>query len=429
MVWKNWAETVTATPRNYVKAQSVEEICQIVKSAAAEKRKIRMVASGHSFTKLCASDDIMMDISALLGIVEMDKPNRQITFWAGTTVRKVGVLCLESGLAQENLGDFDLQTLAGAISTGTHGTGVDLTGIANQIVAFWVVTATGEIMECSKNQNPDIFEGGRVGLGVLGVIVKVKLQLEDAYKLKAESSVVNLLEILPQVPQLLKENRNLEFFFFPMTDKALMKRMCKTDEAVRDPKWKNYLNQKIIENIGLKAVCEATSKFNIDARRINKIMAFLVGSDMRINHYNRILATDRLVKFNEMEFSIPAQFFEEFLLKLNALFDTNYYHVFFPIEIRWVKSDDIWLSPAYQRESVYFAVHTFKKSPVPKYFEDVQNLAIQYGGRPHWGKSHSLDAEYFSKVYPRWEDFKKLRAILDPDGLFLSPYMKTLFGV
>lgn len=425
--WKNWAGNVKCTPQKIVKATSVEQIQQLVKQANRKKTKIRLVASGHSFTPVCSTHQIMLDISGLTGIVETNTLKKQITFWAGTSVRQAGILALQNGMAQENLGDFDLQTLAGATATGTHGTGLGLTGIAKQIVAFWVIDSNGELLECSEEKNTTLFKAGRVSIGTLGVVVKVKLQMVAAYKLKCESSVVNMLSILPQIPEMLKENRNLEFFYFPMTQKALCKKLNITNEPIKDSKIKNYINQHLVENIALKAVCEATTTFKWNAQKVNKIMASFLGNDVRINHYNKILATERKVRFLEMEYNIPAASFASFFKELYHLINTKKFPVFFPIEIRWAKKDDIWLSPAYLRDSVYFAIHTYHKAFVPEYFAEVEKLALKYEGRPHWGKMHNQTATYLKKVYPKWNDFIQLREYLDPNRIFINEYMERIF--
>lgn len=426
--WKNWARNVSCSPMTIESPSTVEEIQELVTKANNNGKKIRVVGSGHSFTEVCATDQIMLDISNLSGIDAVDIAKKQITFWAGTSVREAGVLAIKNGMGQENLGDFDLQTLAGATATGTHGTGLKLTGIAKQIVAFWIVTSTGELIECSAEKNKTIFEAGRVSLGTFGIIVKVKLQMVDAYKLKCDTKLVNLPELLPKIPKLLQEHRNLEFFYFPMTDKAICKQMNITNKPVKDSKIKNYINQKIIENTALNLICELTHRFNINAQKINQLMASFVGSDTRINYYNKILATDRNVRFYEMEYNIPTDDFANFFKELSELINAKKYPVFFPIEIRWVQKDDIWLSPTYKRDAVYFAIHTYHKSLVPEYFTDVEQLAMKYQGRPHWGKIHYQNATYLKTVYPKWEEFMKIRKELDPKGTFSNTYIESVFS-
>ncbi|MGI9526146.1 MAG: D-arabinono-1,4-lactone oxidase [Weeksellaceae bacterium] len=428
MIWKNWSETVKFEPKNYIEARTIEDVQEAVLMAKAQGRKIRVAGSGHSFTRLCESDDVLLSINEMSGIIEVDKDNLQITFWAGTTVRRAGELILEHGLAQENLGDFDLQTLAGATSTGTHGTGINLHGISNQIVAFWIVNAAGELLECSKEKNPQLFEAGRVAMGLFGVMVKIKLQLVEAYKLKVEKSLVNFFDILPQIPEMLQNHRNLEFFWFPMTEKAMMKKMSITDEPIHDPHWKNYVNQHIIENYALNAVCNLSYKWKLKAKKINQLMTNFIGTDVRINDYNKILATERMVRFKEMELNIPAEHFQEFFTEINVRIEEKQYPVVFPIEIRWVKADDIWLSPTYKRDAVYFAFHTYWKNHVPEYFYDMQEIAKKYEVRPHWGKMHNLEASYFEKVYPKWHDFMQIRENLDPEQIFVGPYMSRLIA-
>ena len=429
MIWKNWSGTVENHPKEIVYATSVEQVQGLVKRAHENGDKIRVVASGHSFSEVCKSDEILLDISSINGMDTIDRERKQITFWAGTTVNQAGKICVSEGFAQENLGDFDHQTLAGAVSTGTHGTGKHLGGIAQQIVAFWVVNAQGELLECSQTKNATLFEAGRVGLGVFGVLVKVKLQLVDCYRLKCETQRVNLLEILPEIPEMLEKNRNLEFFWFPMTPYALCKKMNITQEPVSDPKFKRFINQHILENIGLKWICQATYHLKLKAKKVNAFMAKMVGNDVRINTYNEILATDRSVKFMEMEYNIPAEKFPDFFKTLYQLIEKKQYNVYFPVEIRWVKEDDIWLSPTYKRNAVYVALHCYHKAFVAEYFNDVEQLAQQFEGRPHWGKMHSAKHTYLQKVYEKWDDFLNLRAETDPDKLFINPHLEACFGL
>lgn len=427
--WKNWSGNVKCTPNKIVKATDVEQIQQLVKEANHKKTKIRVVASGHSFTPVCVTNQIMLDISELNGVASVDKSKKQMTFWAGTSVRQAGILALKNGMAQENLGDFDKQTLAGATATGTHGTGINLTGIAKQVIAFWIVNSNGELIECSEEKNTTIFKAGRVSIGTLGVIVKVKLQMVSAYKLKCETGVINMISILPTIPEMLQKNRNLEFFYFPMTEKALYKKLNITDEPIKDSKIKNYINQHLIENVALKLVCEATSAFKWNTQKVNQVMASLLGSDVRINYYNKILATERNVKFLEMEYNIPASQFTPFFKELYHLMNTKKFPVFLPIEIRWVKKDDIWLSPTYKRDAVYIAIHTYHKASIPEYFDEVEKLAMKYEGRPHWGKMHNQTTTYLKKVYPKWDDFMELREQLDPNRIFINEYMEQVFGL
>lgn len=428
MIWKNWAKNVEFKPKTFIKVNSVKEIQHLVKQANETKTKIRVSASGHSFSRVCETNDLLIDISNLAGVIDVDQEKKQMTFWAGTRIREIGQLCVKHNMAQENLGDYDCQTLAGAVSTGTHGSGKYLGNIPKQIVAFWIVNPKGELVECSAEQNSDLFEAGRVSIGLLGVLVKVKLQLVETYKLKCESSRVNLLEILDDIPQLLEENRNLEFFYFPMTKYAQCKKMNITDEPVQDPVWKNYIHQTVIENYCLKALCSVTAKFKLSAKKINELMAKFVDNDTRINVYNKVLATERSVRFLEMELSIPAEHFKAFFLKVYHLINEKKYDVFFPIEIRWVNKDSIWLSHAYNRDSVYFAFHTYIDSPLPEYFNDMKELAKQYEARPHWGKINLYKGDYLKSVYPKWDNFMQIRQQQDINNIFVNPHLGEIIN-
>lgn len=426
--WKNWTEDVICEPEEFVFAEQEQELAKLISKANKSHTKVRTVGSGHSFTKLCENNTILVDISKLSGIIHIEESKQQITFWAGTTVREAGILAAQHNLAFENTGDYDRQTLAGAISTGTHGTGITLSGMAKQIIGFTLITASGEILDCNEHSNTELFQCGVVTLGAFGIITRVTVQMVERYKLKCVSKKVKIFELLPELPRLLKENRNLEFFYFPQTEYAVYKESNICNSKVDDPNWKRFINQTIVENHLLKLFCDITATFNIDAKKANSLMTSFVGDDLRINYSNEILATERNVKFREMELNIPAEKFEAFFNEVTTLINEKAYQVYFPIEIRWVKQDDLWLSPTYKRDAVYLAFHTYVKEHVPEYFTDIQTVAKKYKARPHWGKLHDFDAKYLQSIYPKWNDFKALRSKLDPNEIFINDYLAPILG-
>ena len=368
-------------------------------------------------------------MSNMQGAISIDKNLKQATVWAGTTINALGKILHEAGLAQLNLGDIDMQSIAGATSTGTHGTGVNLGGISTQIVGLRLLTASGEFLDCSANQNAEIFAAARISLGTLGIITQFTLQLRDSYKLEYKVKKGDFEHTLQNLETYKSENRNFEFYWFPYTETVQLKISNETDAPVQDSAVKKYINQTVMENKIFGLVCRFGRSFQSNYRRINKLLAWTIGDEKRINYSHLIYASKREVRFKEMEYNIPAEHFPQLLREIKAMMEEKKYPVFFPIECRWTKQDDIWLSPSYGRDSAYIAFHVFQNTAHEAYFADMEALCMRYGGRPHWGKMHSRKAENLQNAYPKFQDFAALRQQLDPNGLFLNAHTKQLFGL
>jgi FAD-linked oxidoreductase len=427
--WKNWAENVVCNPVAIYAPKSELELKQIILNAKAAGKRVRVMGSGHSFTALGDTNEFMITLQNLKGVINIDKINKQATVWAGTSINEAGKLFFEQGLGQINLGDIDVQSLAGATSTGTHGTGKELGGISTQIVAFALMTANGEVLECSPTQNAHIYEAGRVALGSFGVLIRLTLQLTDAYKLQYVTDKTTIDKALATLDKDLVANRNVEYYWFPYTDTLQSKLSNISTAPVQDSPIKKYINQQIIENNALALLCGIGKNVPSSYQRVNKFMAWAIGQETRINYSHLIYASVRKVKFKEMEYNIPAEHFPEVLKRVKEKMDKEQYKVFFPVECRWTKADDIWLSPSYGRDSAYLAFHVYKGTEHDPYFKDMEAICMEYDGRPHWGKMHTRTAASLAKTYPRWNDFLALRAELDPEGLFLNDYLNRLFGL
>jgi FAD-linked oxidoreductase len=428
-IWKNWAGNVACTPADIFHPRSEAELKALVDKARAENRKIRMVGTGHSFTPLAATDGYMATLQNLQGVIHINKEKKQATVWAGTTINALGKLLFEQGLGQLNLGDIDKQSIAGATSTGTHGTGVNFGGISTQIIGLRLLTASGEFIDCSAEQNPEVFAPARIGLGALGIVTQVTLQLGDAYKLDYRASKANFDDTLRNLEKYKQENRNFEFYWFPYTDTVQLKISNETNEPVQDGAFKKYINQNLLENKVFGLLCRFGRTFSGNYQRINRILGWAVGNEKRINYSHNIYASPRNVRFKEMEYNIPAEHFDTVLRQVKATIEAKKYKVFFPLECRWAKADDIWLSPAYGRDSAYIAFHVFEGTAHEDYFTDMEAICMQYGGRPHWGKMHTRHAQNLETAYPKWQDFLALRARLDPDNLFVNAHTAQLFGL
>lgn len=425
--WKNWSESVTCNPSAIHYPTTQDEIIQIVKTCHSNNLHIRVVGSGHSFTPVVKTDQILISLDNYQGIENIDPENHQATVLAGTKIKSLSEALFEHNLAQENLGDIDVQSIAGAISTGTHGSGVNLGTIATQVIAITLMTADGNVVECSPTQHPDIFKAAQISLGSLGIISKLTLQLVPAYKLDYRWQKESLQNCLDNLDQYKSDNRNFEFFWIPHTDTVLAKFMNITD---KEPKSRNLFrkfNENILENAVLWLLSAANRLRPAMSKTISRIMAALVSSGSDVQYSHRIFATVRRVKFQEMEYNLPAENFIPALKEIQATISDNNIQVHFPIECRFVRADDIYLSPAYGRDSAYIAVHMFKGMEYQDFFTKMEEIFKKYEGRPHWGKMHHRTATELKALYPKWADFQAVRQKLDPDGLFLNDHLKQIF--
>ncbi|MES2139104.1 MAG: D-arabinono-1,4-lactone oxidase [Bacteroidota bacterium] len=424
--WSNWSGSVQCNPKEIKTPSSQEEILSIINNCAEQKSTIRVVGSGHSFTGLVGTQGTIISLDLLQGIENIDTEKKAATVLAGTKLKSLGELLLSNNLAQANLGDIDVQSIAGAASTGTHGTGVTLGSVSTQILEITLLTAKGEIIVCSENSNKDIFKAAQVSLGTLGIITKIKLQLVPAYKLKYVRAKTSLDDCLDNIEKYKSENRNFEFYWFPHTNGVQMKTLNITDEEPTKSSFMKYFNDMVLENGAFKVLSELCRLFPSLCKRVSKISAAAVSTGVDINYSTKIYATPRLVKFQEMEYNLPAEKAVEVLKEMRDCINAANFRVHFPIEVRFVKADDMYLSPAYQRDSVYIAVHMYKGMEYKTYFDAMETIFKKHNGRPHWGKMHTRTAKELSQLYPMWNKFQEIRNQLDPNGLFMNDYLKKL---
>lgn len=425
--WSNWSGSAQGWPKQFVTPRSIDELAQAVGTAGREGRHVRVVGSGHSFTPLVQTDDILLSLDGLQGIESVDAEHNTVTVLGGTRLKLLGDLLLERGLAQENLGDIDVQSIAGAISTGTHGTGIGFGTLSTQVVGLTLVTANGELLECSPEQQPDIFKAAQVSLGTLGVIAKVKLRVVPARRLRFQSRRERIADCIANLERYKQENSHFEFFWLPYTQWAQAKFINETEAAPTGSTLWGKFNKVVLENGVYWALSECCRLIPRLSKPISKFSAQAIGSVEEVDYSHRLFATMRVVRFQEMEYNIPAEHFAEVLAEIQACIEQHQFAVHFPIECRFVHSDDIWLSPAYQRESAYVAVHMYRGMAYQEYFQEVEAIFRRYQGRPHWGKMHTRTAEELAALYPHWHDFRRIRAALDPQGLFLNDYLRRLF--
>ncbi len=427
-IWQNWSGSVTSRPSAIRYPATLDEIAALVQECRTANRHLRVVGAGHSFTPLVATDDMLVSLDHYTGLESIDAQNNTATVKAGTRIKALGEMLFQQQLAQENLGDSDVQTIAGAISTGTHGTGIQFGSISTQVCALKLVSGDGTVVECSETQNRELFKAAQVGLGALGIIVSVTLRVLPAYKLHIEVRRKSLSDCLKNLEAYKRDNRHFEFHWIPYTDTVQAKFANLTDKAANARSiWRTF-NEYALENGALWLFSVFNRQFPAASESVSKMIANFISDSEDVSEAHQIFASVRLVKFQEMEYNLPAECFTDAIQEINAAIHRERFRVHFPIECRFVHSDDIYLSPASERESCYIAVHMFKGMPYREYFAAMEAIFKKYQGRPHWGKLHTRRAEELRPLYPHWDDFQAARQQLDPQRLFTSPYIEEVLG-
>ncbi len=386
--WNNWSGSVSCTPRSIHRPRHEGEAADLVRDVAARNGRLRVAGSGHSFTPLCASDDTLVSLDEMQGVVDVDVERQQATVRAGTKIYELGEPLAGHGLALANQGDIDRQALAGAIATGTHGTGPTLGSLSTQVVGLRLVDGRGELREIDARQG-ELLAAARVSLGALGLITAIRLQLVPAYRLHERLWQVPIEACLAELPAHIAATRHFEFFWYPATDLAHMKALDPTD----------------------------ASPSSLDDR-----------SGERIDHSYRIFPSERNVRFNEIEFALPAAAGPACFRAVRGLMRDRFVDVTWPVEYRTLASDDILLSPAQGRETVTISVHQAAELSFREFFREVEAIFLDHEGRPHWGKIHMLTAERLRQLYPGWKRFQAARRELDPAGVFSNAHLAQLWG-
>jgi FAD-linked oxidoreductase len=431
MTWQNWAGTASADPMRRHWPRSTEEIADAVTGAAKDGLTVRALGSGHSFTAAAATSGAALDLSGWTGVVAADLDSGLVTVRSGTTIRELNAALDTLGLAMANLGDIDAQTVSGAISTGTHGTGARLGGIATQVAGLELVLGDGSVVTCSPDERPELFAAAQVSVGALGVLSSVTLQCLPAFSLAADERPMPLTEVLARFGEFAADNDHFEFYWFPYGRNALVKRNNRVggaDAPDAMPGWRRFLEYEVMENAAFGALCRTGRAVPAAIKPLNRLAAATLSRRSYSAPSHQVFVTPRRVRFVESEYAVPRDSLLDVLGELRAGVPRLSHPVMFPVEVRVAAADDIWLSTAYGRDSAYVAIHQYVGLPYQEYFGLFESVATAVGGRPHWGKMHSRDAAYLGGVYPRFADFLKLRNESDPGRVFANPYLRQVFG-
>ncbi|GAB2735909.1 D-arabinono-1,4-lactone oxidase [Kitasatospora kifunensis] len=428
--WTNWAGNQSAEPAQVVAPGSTEELAAVVRQAAERGRTVKAVGSGHSFTAIAsAGGGVLVRPEGLCAVRELDRAAGVVTVEAGLPLAKLNRLLATAGLSLTNMGDIDVQTVAGATSTGTHGTGRDSASLAAQIKAVEIVLADGTVHHCSATEEPELFAGARLGLGALGVLSAITFGVEPAFLLAAHEQPMGFAEVLDRFEELTSVNEHFEFYWFPHTERCSTKRNNRSQgPAAPLPTAKAWLEDDFLSNTVWEGACRIGRAFPRSVPTIAAVASRAWSERSYTDTAYKVFTSPRKVRFIEMEYAVPRAAATEVLRELKALVERSRWRISFPVEVRCAPADDLWLSTASGRDTVYIAVHLYRGTAEQGYFTAVEQLMTAHQGRPHWGKLHSRDAEYLADVYPHFKDFTALRDRVDPERRFANAYLRRVLG-
>ncbi|MEV8596990.1 D-arabinono-1,4-lactone oxidase [Streptomyces sp. NPDC052012] len=427
--WRNWGGNVSARPAREVTPASVDELAAAVRRAAEDGLPVKAVGTGHSFTSIAATDGVLIRPQLLTGIRDIDRAAGTVTVEAGTPLKRLNVALAREGLSLTNMGDIMEQTVSGATSTGTHGTGRDSASIAAQIRALELVTADGSVLHCSAKENPDVFAAARTGLGALGIVTALTFAVEPIFLLTAREEPMPFDRVLAEFDELHAENEHFEFYWFPHTGSTNTKRNNRSAGPERPvPPLKGWFEDEFLSNGVFQVANWVGRALPAAIPSIAQISSKALSARTYTDIPYKVFTSPRRVRFVEMEYAVPREALVDTLRELKAMVDRSPLRVSFPVEVRTAPADDITLSTASGRDSAYIAVHMFRGTPYQAYFTAAERIFTAHEGRPHWGKIHTRDADYLSRVYPRFAEFTALRDRLDPERRFRNDHLRRVLG-
>ena len=429
--WTNWGRSASAEPVRIARPSSVAAVADIVRDAASRGQTVKAVGAGHSFTDIAATSGVLLQLDALSGILSVDAATKRVRVAAGTRLYALGPMLAEHGLALQNMGDIDRQSIAGATSTGTHGTGLRFGGLATQITAATLVTGTGEVLRVSETERPDLLPAVRLGLGALGILVEVELQCVDSFVLRSVEGPRPFDEVLDGWGELVRGSDHFEFYWWPHTDKAMTQtkaRMPADTSFTRPNRFAHWAEKRLLENEALRAQQAIGHLIKPAVPGLSRFATGVYGEGERTGVSYEIFASPRLVRFRESEYAIPLEVLPQALRDVRGLIERQGWRISFPIEMRSAAPDENWMSTAHGRPTAYIAVHRYFRDDPTEYFRAFDALMRTYDGRPHWGKMHFRTADDLRPAYPRFDDFLRVRDELDPDRRFANRYLDRVLG-
>ena len=427
--WTNWSRAVSSRPSAVATPTDPGRLGQLISEAAGRGATVKAVGAGHSFSPIAATDGVQVRLDAMAGVRRVDRDSGLVTVGGGTRLADLNLVLASYGLALPNLGDIDRQTVAGAISTGTHGSGNRLGGLATQVRGLTLITGDGTVLRTSADENADVLAAAAVGLGALGILVEVTLQCVPTFLLRADEGSARLAAVLEQWSTWTAENDHVDLHWFPHTDWVLTKRNNRVDGPPAPLSgWRRLVDDELLSNGLLGLINEIGTRRPAWQPRINELAGQTLSPRTFTDHSAAVFVSPRRVRFVESEYAIPRDALVPVITELRRWIDAHDERIGIPIEIRSAAADDLWLSTGYQRENAYVAVHHYWRQDPTRYFAAFESIVAEHGGRPHWGKMHTLDAARLRQLYPRFDDFVAVRDRLDPGRVFANPYLERVLG-
>jgi L-gulonolactone oxidase len=426
--WRNWAGNQACAPSEVHEPSSEDELAAIVKLAAGRGERVKMVGSGHSFTGAALTDGHLVRPGRYGSVVRIDRPGGLVTVQAGMTLSALNASLATAGMALPNLGDIAYQTVAGAISTATHGTGERLGNLATQVRGMRLVTGDGSIVECSADEEPEVFKAARVGVGALGLLSTVTLATVPAFDLHVVEEPLRLDAVLEALDDHVSGADHFEFYWVPHTGWALTKTNNRTDrERAPRSRWHSFRDDVLLANLAFGAACRYGRRRPEAIPRLTRAIPS-TGRVEYVDRSDKVFASPRYVRFYEMEYAVPREAAAQVVREVRDMVKRRGLLISFPVEVRFVAADDIPLSPSSGRETCYVAVHMYQGMDHAEYFGAVEDIMDGVGGRPHWGKLHHQTAATLAERYPAWDEAQAARRRLDPEGTFANAYTDRVLG-
>ena len=429
--WRNWGRSESSRPVRVERPASVGAVQRAVQAAARQGHRLKAVGAGHSFTGIAVAPGVMLELGELRGVTAVDSKKKRVTLAAGTNLYQLPELLRPYGLALTNMGDIDRQTIAGATSTGTHGTGGRFGGLATQIVGLTLVTASGSVLTISETENAELLAAARLGLGALGVLVDVTIQCVPSFLLEAVERPEPLEQTLESYLERSASADHFEFYWFPHTETALTKTNTRLPgSGTRRPlgRVRRWVDDELLANGLYRGVCATGRVAPGVIPPFSRAAQRMTGNRTFTDYSPNVFVTNRTVRFREMEYALPREAVPEALREVKKLIEVQGWRISFPVEVRSAAADDNWLSTAYGRETGYIAVHRYFRENPERLFRAVEDIMKAHDGRPHWGKIHYRDAASLRRAYPRFDEFLAVRDKLDPTRLFGNPYLSRVLG-
>ncbi len=427
--WSNWDRRYLCDPAVFARPRGTGELAAVLEKAEQNGQTVRVAGSGHSFTPLVPTSGTLISLEHMNRVLGIDTSSGLVHVEAGITIRELNAVLDRCGLAFENLGDIDGQTIAGALSTGTHGTGARLGNLPSQIRAMEMMLADGQLVTLDSNTFPDAWNAARVSLGALGIITAVTLQTVPAFRLLGVERPIPLEFMLENLDRMSTEHDHLDMYWFPYADNAFVRYNDRTDDPPTPrSEARRYFDEVVFINGGMQGFARLGRLIPALVPRLNRIETMVARPSRRVDVSHRIFTTQRLVRFTEMEYAIPREHAVEALRAVRTAIHRSQMPISFPIEVRFVAGDRALLSPGYGRDSCYIAFHVFEGMEYEAYFRMVEDIMDGFEGRPHWGKQHFQTHETLRARYPEWERFQAVRARMDPVGRFTNAEVERVIG-